>query len=264
MSHGWKTTTLNSEKQTFSVLQNLQKKGWLFRGQSQRYGGLIPSIDRPPRVGLSRSEKLMLERQAINMFRDTSRFFASHGEEGALTDDIVALMVLRHYGAPTRLLDWSQSPYVATYFATCCDSTEDGEIWCFDELFYEKIGKQQWKKWPMTTTDGSGDPDKFDAKLTAFASNTPDWFISAFYPPGFPRQAAQHGTYTMTARFDRDHAKSIKKLLPKDSQCHLYIIPSIIKTKLQEVLRKSHNVWRGPLFPDSAGAADTVRRQILP
>jgi hypothetical protein len=204
----------------------------------------------------------LLERHAIQIFRDTARFFASTGESGAGTDDIVALMVLRHYGVPTRLLDWSRSPYTATYFACCWDDDNDGEIWCFDEPAYEEAGKQQWKKWPMTTTDRSGDDAKFDAKLTAFSPDPPDWFIAAFYT-GFPRQDAQSGAYTMTAHFDRDHAFSIKEILPDKYQRHLYIVPSRIKKVLRPILRERHNVWRGSLFPDSAGAAETVRIEVF-
>ena len=79
-------------------------------------------------------------------------------------------MVLRHHSVPTRLLDWSASPYVAVYFAV--DDIEhddqDGEFWTFSRPDYETKGKAQWRKWPKTTTDGSGDADKFDAGLTAF------------------------------------------------------------------------------------------------
>ena len=262
MPHDWNTTSLNSAEQALRVCADLRKKRWLCRGQSKRYDGLIPSMDRPPLVGLSRSQKLLLERKAIQMFRDTARFFASSGEKGALTDDIVALMVLRHYGVPTRLLDWSTSPYTAAYFASCYDDDKDGEIWCFNEPAYEELGKQQWKKWPITTTDGSGDHYKFDAKLTAFAPDPPDWFIAAFYT-GFPRQDAQSGAYTMTAHFDRDHAISIGEILTKDFQYHLYIVSSRIKTRLRTVLRETHGIWRGSLFPDSAGAAESARTEIF-
>jgi hypothetical protein len=189
-----------------------------------------------------------------------ARFFASRGEEGSLVDDFIALMVLRHYGVPTRLLDWSASPYVAAYFAVSCDDEMDGEIWSFSEPDYATEGKKQWRKWPQTTTDSSGNDDKFAAGLTAFSLDEPlDWIIAIFYPAGFPRQNAQHGAYTMTARFDVDHAEALKNLLAEPSRSNRYVINANLKEGLRATLREKHGIWRGSLFPDSAGAAETVR-----
>jgi hypothetical protein len=239
------------------VLTDLQGKRWLFRGQSRCYGHLVPSIDRDSRRDLSRAQKLALERSSIDIFRSSVRFFAHPGEQGALTDDVVALLVLRHYHVPTRILDWSQSPWVAAYFAAQGDDAEDGELWTFDEPLYEHKGANQWKRWPETTTDGKGDPSRFAARLTAFTmKDPPDWFICIFYPSGFHRQNAQLGAYSMTARFARPHDEHIAELLEAPTQHHRYVIPAKLKPTLREILRKRHGVWRGSLFPDVAGAAD--------
>ena len=140
MDCNWNTTTLTDEEKAFEVLADLRGKRWLCRGQSKRYDNLLPSIDRDKLQKLSRVEKLTLEHRSIDLFRSSARFFAHPGEQGALTDDIVALMVLRHHEVPTRLLDWSNSPYVAAYFAAWHHEMEDGEIWGFDEPVYEKVG----------------------------------------------------------------------------------------------------------------------------
>lgn len=235
MSRVWNTTTLESEVETLRVLSELRTKRWLCRGQSKRYGGLVPSIDRHGRHDLSRIEKLKLERQSIELFRSTARFFADVGEREALVNDIIALMVLRHYGVPTRLLDWSMSPYVAAYFAAESRDAEDGEIWTFDEPLYEELGSNQWKLWPQTTTDHSGSRDRFDAKLTAFTNEEPpDWFICDFYEPGFHRQTAQDGAYTMTARLGRDHADAIANLFVESSHYHRYVVRAEFKAKLRK------------------------------
>jgi hypothetical protein len=224
----------------------------------------MPSIDRGVLESLSRPEKLKLERQSIDLFRATARFFADQGERDALADDIGTMMILRHYGVPTRLLDWSLSPYVATYFAVESCDADDGEVWSFDEPLYEDEkkgpGPQQWKRWPETTLDGSGNGARFDAKLTAFrVDEPPDWFICGFYPRGFPRQDAQVGAYTMTARFGRDHAEAIAALFTESTSYHLYVIRAGLKPTLRSLLRESHGIWRGSLFPDSAGAANTAK-----
>jgi hypothetical protein len=51
-------------------------------------------------------------------------------------DDLLDwLALMRHYGAPTRLLDFSKSPYVAAFFATAEATHEEGAaIWAVDGL----------------------------------------------------------------------------------------------------------------------------------
>jgi FRG domain len=109
----------NSEEKISHILAELRGKRWLSRGLSKSYGSLIPSIDRDGRDKLSRSRKLSLERQSIDIFQSTARYFATPDEALVLKDEFISLFVLRHYGVPTRLLDWSLSPYVAAYFAAC-------------------------------------------------------------------------------------------------------------------------------------------------
>lgn len=261
----WNETTLTSFSDVTECLLELRGRAWLCRGQSQAFGSLIPSIDRCHR-DLSRHEKLLLERRGIDLWCSSARFFSHEGERLAIGDDLTALMVLRHYGIPTRLLDWTLSPWVAAYFAVNQDDEEDGELWAFDHVNqYKQKGEEQWQRWPETTRDGTGNPDQFDAKLTAFSSDDPpDWFICGFYHPGFPRQLAQKGAFTMTARFSRDHAEAIAALLQKHSTFHRYVIKSSLKSDIRRALRDRHGIWRGSLYPDSAGAADTVRHEIFP
>jgi len=264
MSNEWETTKLTTEAQAIDTLIRLQGKRWLCRGQSRRYNELVPSIDRT-RQNLTRSQKLALERRSINCFRSTVHFFTDTGEQGALTDDVVALMVLRHYGVPTRLLDWSLSPWIAAFFAVSGHDEEEGEIWAFDEPLYERKGVKQWMKWPQTTIDCSGDASKFSAPLTAFTfEEPPDWFICRFYSLGFHRQNAQQGAYSMTAQFGRNHAESIAGLLENSSRFHLYEVAATLKPALRRILREFHGIWRGSLFPDSAGAAKTAKEIAFP
>jgi hypothetical protein len=57
-------------------------------------------------------------------------------------------------------------------------------------------------------------------------ADPPDWIICGFYPLGFPRQNAQKGCYTLTARFGKDHAEAIADLFGDRSRFHPYVVPS--------------------------------------
>jgi FRG domain len=201
-------------------------------------------------------EKLMRERRSINFFKSTARFFMP-GEQQNLGNDVGALMVLRNYGVPTRLLDWSLSPYVAAYFGTLGDENEDGEIWTFDHDAYAEKGAAQWIPF-------GGFPQ---AESTAFLLQEPDnWFVCYFYGQraGFSRQRAQDGFCSMTPRFGCDHADAIAALLEDNTHCARYEISGSLKPSVQKILYHQHGIWRGGLFPDSSGAADTTLCTIFP
>jgi len=258
---GWNTTRLTTLAEVLEVLLDLKGRRWLCRGQPVAFGNLQPGIDRAL-VGRPRLEKLDFERSSIDFLRQTVRYYAAPGERHAMSDDFVALMVLQHYGFRTRLLDWSGSAYVAAHFAVTDESldheTSDAELWSFDEPQYEIAGREQWDKWPETKNSNG----QFDAGLTAFlVDEPPDWVIAAFYSTDeFPRQFAQNGAYTVTARFERDHADALQNLFGSESvdHCRRYVIDHALKPELRRTLRESHGIWRGSLFPDTAGAVATA------
>lgn len=266
MANSWKRSRLTSVDDALRALLDLKARNWICRGQSQEHGSLFPTIDRDTLRDLGRAEKLTRKRQAIDLFRTTARFFADAGEQTASTSDVGSLLVLRHYGVPTRVLDWTLSPWVAAFFAAENYHSETGELWTFDHDTYAQRGRDQWELWPETTMHASGNPDEWDPGMpTAFAPNEPpDWFVCLSYGPGFHRQAAQQGAYSMTARFGRDHAAKIAELLDDPGRFHLYTIDPTIKADLLAALREQHGVWRGSLFPDSSGAAETAKRIAFP
>ena len=156
----WPTTMMKDVRSAEGELRRLENEQWASRGHCQEYGSLTPSIDRGRLWGLPRRDKLQLERRSIELFRGVAQSFAP-GEEGSRSDDVITLMVLQHYGAQTRLLDWTRHPLIAAHFACSSPDDKNGELWAFDYDAYELLGKQQWKDHPETTTDGSGADDKW-------------------------------------------------------------------------------------------------------
>lgn len=89
-----------------------------FRGHSDKEWRLLPSIYR----------RLMLnfEEQLIDEFirRRPDEFFESDG-----LFNIISKM--QHYGLHTRLLDVTENPAIALYFACCDEFEKDGELFLF-------------------------------------------------------------------------------------------------------------------------------------
>lgn len=87
-----------------------------FRGHSRLSYALLPSIKRSP--GWLENENRMYQELIIRCASDFAQC-QSHLEY---------LVEMQHYGLPTRLLDITENPLVALYFA-CCSNPEDvGEV----------------------------------------------------------------------------------------------------------------------------------------
>lgn len=256
----WNTKRLSSTEDVRDFLLTTIHTSWLWRGQSTSHSaGLLPTIDRESRSSLNRAAKLSMERSSINLFRSSFARPATDSERLAATDDISTLMLLRHHSVPTRLLDWSRSSLVALFFASEKHDAKDGELWGFNWNDYKTPAESQWKKWKETTVDNSGDPNRFDAKLTAFRlKQPPNWIVAATYTLGFARNDVQQSVYTMTAQFGIDHANRLAHLLPAAQSRQKYTLAATAKAQVRRLLREEHGVWTGTMFPDAAGAANVA------
>ena len=85
-----------------------------------------------------------LERTMSNQFENEIRLHASEHPTILQQDPLNAYVMAQHHGAPTRLLDWTKSVFIAAFFATIDRVDKDGAIWVVDTTGFEmQRGVQQ-------------------------------------------------------------------------------------------------------------------------
>lgn len=87
------------------------KLEWIYRGQSNSRWNLSTTLERS-KIQINFDD---FEKELLYEFRKGAKFYLNQTE--IPTSSIEWIAMLQHYGAPTRLLDFTKSPYIAAYFA---------------------------------------------------------------------------------------------------------------------------------------------------
>jgi hypothetical protein len=110
---------------------------WIFRGQKRNDWGLVTSLERAIKDFDIRNEEVSeLEFGLLRRFRRQCHHYITNLPEEHDTMEWLALM--QHYGAPTRLLDWTLSLFVALYFAVE-PAEEECAIWALQHEWVVEI-----------------------------------------------------------------------------------------------------------------------------
>lgn len=106
---------------------------WFHRGQSSKAWDLKPSLLRLfGEVDLIGAAAIEVERDALLEFKRRARLWLrSELLPGLRASAIAWWPIMQHFSCPTRLLDWTRSPWIALYFAVSNHFDEDGVIWSF-------------------------------------------------------------------------------------------------------------------------------------
>ena len=88
---------------------------YIYRGQSDSSWGLLSSLERVVGVEWNSSSAQKFEEFSLERFQ--SKFHLYDTENCQPNSKLAWLAAMQHYGVPTRLVDFSVSPYLALYFA---------------------------------------------------------------------------------------------------------------------------------------------------
>ena len=120
-----KEVEIRSVEELFEKLNKLPNN-YIYRGHANADWPLQSSLERIIGSKWSVEEAKKFEEYSITQFQ--SKFHLYDSENVKPDSKLAWLSIMQHYGVPTRLLDFTESPYVALYFAleayspqTCAD-----------------------------------------------------------------------------------------------------------------------------------------------
>ncbi|HDY7622086.1 TPA: FRG domain-containing protein [Vibrio vulnificus] len=211
--------SVSSVAQFIELIEEINVKQILwFRG--------IPDVSYKPVPGII-WKKLLKHESAME--HDFLIAYKSYVERPDLNSwDIYSMM--QHHGLPTRLLDWSESPLVALYFALTSEPTKEGSrgVWVLNPSSLNTLSTTRGELYCPAAivakkfTVGDGNTVSFDAYLPPNLTPSDDDLTYPTYPLAIyaskqaKRIANQRGCFTVHGSDKR----SINEFLDEES-CYL-------------------------------------------
>jgi hypothetical protein len=178
------------------------------------------------------------------------------------------LAMMQHYGAPTRLLDWTRSPYVALYFALREDSNGDSVLWAIDLKWLRERADELFR---IHHSDYPIEPD-FDGRLDYInGAIRSDQNRHPIVVPVTPRQLNQRMTTQQGELLYNLHgwiafSKTLLGMLIHPAHVERQVVGRVIvrrdeRIKLLEELRRM-NIGEASLFPGLDGFARSLGHNL--
>jgi hypothetical protein len=253
--HSWNMFSHHASR---LIGENVQGAKYLCRGQADSEWGLVPSVLRLfPDVSV-RLPLMEVERVCKRQFQSQIHLYLSpeHLPEKIKSQDqyLEWWALMQHYKAPTRLLDWTSSPYIAAYFAVERSPDKDGVVFVVDHDMAQNFAHV-----------GSGDKTLCDTSLMHLEA--PDALF--FWQPKklSDRLRVQQGWFSVSLNPLQRHDDFDRILSPGDTTdsgpLRRWIFPHQIKREILAHLRLL-NVGAASLFPglDGFGKSITESAQL--
>lgn len=123
----------------FKTFTSKLTNSWIFRGQSDSSWDLKTSIERTDFIKLYPD----IEQSFVFEFQRGARNFLNSID---IPENLIEwLALMQHHGAPTRLLDFTKSPFIATFFAfeDLKSKVDTIAIWCINEnMLRQRLEKE--------------------------------------------------------------------------------------------------------------------------
>ena len=229
---------------------------WAFRGMGNTEWALQSSLE-----CLNTPLMVEAERYLLATFQRRAHHYIS--DPPAKEEDLEWLALLQHHGAPTRLLDWTKSPYVALFFALDQRREAGGNcaLWAIDLQWCKYQAIQQILPSGRTAVidpdESLGKPETFRA---VFFTEPLLQFVAPLQPFRMnERLTIQQGLFLCPGDLRKSFESNLQAFPKGDFANHVHkiVIPNRLREEILGTLNKM-NINRASLFPGIDGFAQSL------
>lgn len=267
---------------------------WVFRGLRSSHYGLQPAIEREAE---SKSMSWAgLEVLMLNEFKARAPLHLS--AQLMPRDELTWLAFMQHHEIPTRLLDFTYSPFVALYFAVRQGDAKDRSAPAhfrvraidslavnrrFLQVAYEAASEEKKRKGippsfaSLHLDDFATDRDEISTQIEGLRTIIQESLsadgtrrtvlnrqgcVCAISPPEFnPRLASQQGVFLLNCAEELTFEESLTRMMTgQTGWLKTFDIPNSAAVNIEERLFQM-NIHEQSLFPDMQGLAGLIRQK---
>ena len=198
------------------------------------------------------------------MVRFRQRSLPYHSRD--LSDDLEALFFMQHYGAPTRLLDWTENPLTGLHFAlmsspptTATSNSPSAAVWILDPVRWNQtsLGHVSYSGEPLT----AGDDLLKGYSPSSAREGTPAHPVALYGAHNSARIVAQQGVFTIFGTNRVSMEKLVRKgIFPTEALMRVVISGKGINSMRTSLLNQG--ITESTVFPDLEGLARETKRHF--
>ena len=184
-------SSISSISELLTVLKDnpLQGSAYWYRGQSKDIWQLEPSLARI-------QGGLQQERNLLARFKQNASLLL----QPLPSSDWEWLTIMQHHRIPTRMLDWTESPLVALYFAIIDHLDCNGSLWILDPALLNRASNIAPDYAPYIPSIDDDAAENYAPDSLASEQYSRLRPIALIGPRNTPRMQAQLGVFTIIHR----------------------------------------------------------------